>query len=273
VGVESDPFDLIPRIYDAALEPSLWEPVLERLSDAMSGALITFHIQDAAGRVRLLRGVRHDPDLSELFLNGGGYTEPSAKPMAALLAMQPGTFVLREAVQNDADFRKCAIYNDIIRPQGLWHWGFSMLARETGAAPIFGIVRKQAAGAYDKRELDLLNHLLPHFQRAAQISLRLNVLESQKKAAEELLDQLPMGIVLIDKTGHIVLLNRVAEALLASADGISVRNGRFTAGKPDETAQLDRLVANAAAASCGRVLSGGVQWRCHARRWPVRSKC
>src|SRR6266566_2761971 len=120
LGDERDAFDLVARIYDAAIDPSLWEPVLERLSDVMSGALISFHIQDTTGRVRLWRGVRADLDLTSLFLNGCGYTEPSLAPMAALLAMKPGTFVLREAVQNDADFRRSAIYNDIIRPQGLW---------------------------------------------------------------------------------------------------------------------------------------------------------
>ncbi len=254
---ERDAFDLVARIYDAAIDPSLWEPVLERLSDMMRGALITFHIQDATGRVRLWRGVRADPYRTDLFLNGSGYTEPSVAPMAALLAMKPGTFVLREAVQTDADFRRSAIYNDIIRPQGLWHWGFSVVAQETDAAAIFGILRGQRAGAFAKREIDLLRRLLPNFQRATQVSLRLNVLDGQKKAVEDVLDHLPMGIVLFDRTGRILLLNRVAEAFIALADGVSVRNGRLAAEKQDETTQLDRLIAKAAAASCGHGLSAG----------------
>jgi DNA-binding CsgD family transcriptional regulator/PAS domain-containing protein len=254
---ERDAYDLITRIYDAAIDPSLWDSALQRLSDMMSGALVSFHIQDATGRVRLFRGVRADPYLTNQFLNGRGYTEPSVAPMAALLAMKPGTFVLREAVQGDADFRRSAIYNDIIRPQGLWHWGFSVVAQETDAAAIFGILRRSRAGAFAKREVDLLGRLLPHFQRAAQLSLRLDVLDRQKKAVEDVLDHLPMGVVLFDKTGRILLLNRVAGAFIASADGISVRNGRLAAERQDETTQLDRLIAKAAAASCGRGLSAG----------------
>jgi len=157
---EHDALDLVSRIYDAAIDPSLWEAALERLSDVMDGALITFHIQDAAGRARLFRGVRHDPCLTNLFLNGRGYTEPTVAPMAALLATKPATFVLREAVQNDADFRRSAIYNDIIRPQGLWHWGFSCVAQETDAAAIFGILRRPSVGAFGKRDVDLLGCLL-----------------------------------------------------------------------------------------------------------------
>ena len=257
LGDERDAFDLVTRIYDAAIDPSLWEPMLERLSDVMRGALITFHIQDATGRVRLWRGVRADPYRTSLFLNGCGYTEPTVAPMAALLAMKPGTFVLRDAVQNDADFSRSAIYNDIIRPQGLWHWGFSVVAQETDAAAIFGILRGQKAGAFTKREVDLLTRLLPHFQRAAQVSLRLNMLDRQKEAVEDVVDHLPMGIVLFDRAGRILLLNRVAETFIALADGISVRNGRLAAEKQDETTQLHRLLTKAAAASCGRGLSAG----------------
>jgi len=257
VGIQSDASDLITGIYDAALDPAFWKPVLRRLSDEMRGPLVWFHIQDATGRVRFWRGVRADPNLVGLFVNGHGYTEPTAQLWAALLATQPGTFVLREALQNDADFLKSAIYNDIFRPQDVWHIGGSTVAREAGAAAIFGILRSQAAGAYEKRELDLLRCLMPHFQRAAQTSLRLNVLDSQRKALAELLDRLPIGIVLFDKTGRVLLLNKAAEALIALADGISVRNGRLTAGRPDMTAQLDRLIAKAAEASCGCGLSAG----------------
>src|SRR5258708_16002857 len=145
----------------------------------------------------------------------------------------------------------------MIRRRGMWHWGFSVVAQETDAAAIFGILRGQRAGAFAKREIDLLRRLLPNFQRATQVSLRLNVLDGQKKAVEDVLDHLPMGIVLFDRTGRILLLNRVAEAFIALADGVSVRNGRLAAEKQAETTQLDRLIAKAAAASCGHGLTPG----------------
>src|SRR5258708_40204553 len=75
---ERDAFDLVARIYDAAIDPSLWEPVLERLSDMMRGALITFHIQDATGRVRLWRGVPADPCTNGPFLKGFRWPGPHA---------------------------------------------------------------------------------------------------------------------------------------------------------------------------------------------------
>src|SRR5260370_37358184 len=105
-------------------------------------------MEEGTGRVRLWRGVRADPYRTDLFLNGSGYTEPSVAPIAALLAMKPGTFVLREAVQTDAHFRRSAIYNDIMQPQGRWHCGFTVVAHETDARAIFAILPEQRAGAF-----------------------------------------------------------------------------------------------------------------------------
>jgi DNA-binding CsgD family transcriptional regulator len=265
VGIEDDAHSVITGIYDAALEPSLWEPVLERLSDVLRGALITFHVQDGAGRIRLWRGVRADPVTTDRFLSDRRYTEPSLKPMAALLAKPSATFVLREAVQSDVDFRGSAMYNDIIRPQGLWHWGFSTVARESDFAAIFGILRRQGAGAYDDRERDLLTLLMPHFQRAAQISLRLGALDKgQEVFAFELLETLSVGVAIVTADARLLYANRIAEKVLRTGEGLRVLQGCLRPQAIIDVRAFERAVFDAARTRLeGGMASGGMM---HLRR-------
>jgi DNA-binding CsgD family transcriptional regulator len=252
VGIENDLDNVIASIYDAALEPTQWEPILHRLSDILCGALITFHIQDAAGHIRLWQGVRADPDLSARFLTDRGYTEPSLKPMAALLAKPPATFILREAVQSDADFRRSAMYNDIIRPQGLWHWGFSTVAKEGEFAAIFGILRGETSGTFDDQERALLARLLPHFQRAAQISLRLGVLDKGRDIfTVELLETLSVGVAIVDTHRRLLYANRIAEKVLRTGAGLRVSQGRLNPQVTDDARAFDVSVFNAAHGQAG----------------------
>lgn len=107
------------------------------------------------------------------------------------------------------------------------------------------------------RELELLPLLRPHLQRCRQIRARIAALEAQQKAAEEAFDRLPFGIVFVDARGRALRLNRAAEAIVAAADGLTVRSRALTAATARETVALQRLIGEAAAPAASRRVSGG----------------
>lgn len=67
---------------------------------------------------------------------------------------------------------------------------------------------------------------------------RLPVCESDVTGAAAALDQLTLGIALLDNGGRVRYVNRIAEAIIAEADGLSVRGGTCVAARSDDAAML-----------------------------------
>jgi len=63
------------------------------------------------------------------------------------------------------------------------------------------------------------------------------------------LDQIPVGVVLVDESGRVVWMNRNAVTLISDGDGITLRDGRLEATSNGATPALDRLVEHAVASS------------------------
>lgn len=59
----------------------------------------------------------------------------------------------------------------------------------------------------------------------------------------EVLDRLPTGIVVLDGRAKPVVMNRAAEAVIASGDGLRSADGELAACRPGETDALRKLIA------------------------------
>src|SRR5689334_16358147 len=79
--------DLVSAIYDAAIDPALWEPALVRVSDALGavGALHLSYYCRQPERSRHLVG-RLDPDLTKSYLTRHSQSSLWAKPFRLMSA-------------------------------------------------------------------------------------------------------------------------------------------------------------------------------------------
>jgi PAS domain-containing protein len=75
--------------------------------------------------------------------------------------------------------------------------------------------------------------------------LRIGAREARRSAAEETLDRMPFGIILLDAGGRVLFLNRADEALVVAVDGLAVSSGTLRAAGPRDTAALRRLISEA----------------------------
>jgi DNA-binding CsgD family transcriptional regulator len=101
--------------------------------------------------------------------------------------------------------------------------------------------------------------LVTHLQRSVQLFMHLGPLDARAQAAEEALDRVALGVVLVSAKGQVLWLNRTAEAIVASDDGLSVERNGLSAARSDESRSLQRLIAAAGAtglnAACAISLS------------------
>jgi DNA-binding CsgD family transcriptional regulator len=256
-GDEAKLIDFIGASYDAALAPQELPSVLSRLA-RLCGGIWTPMSVIPLGQGAALTVQNADVDPSFLAFFHQNYTTPDRNPsIPRIMSVPQGTFVLREQHYSDAAWERLDIYHDVYRPiEGYASLGVPLLKTQHYFVPL-GMVRRKSRGAYEARELKLLDRAIPHLQRTMQILLRLSALEARQAAGEALWDLLPFGAFILDEAGRILWANHAGERIVAANDGLAIRAGVLLATVANENAALSRLIGEATLTATGQGLSSG----------------
>jgi DNA-binding CsgD family transcriptional regulator len=103
-------------------------------------------------------------------------------------------------------------------------------------------------GEYGPAELDLLRTLSRHMARAIRQRRRLLEAERERSASCGALDRLPLGVMLVDETGRVLLVNPRAREILAHGDGLLAVRGEIRAARSQDSGLLRAALAQAARA-------------------------
>ena len=90
-----------------------------------------------------------------------------------------------------------------------------------------------------------VERLLPHLRQFVRARQALVGARALGASAVELLDNVRVGIVQLDRRGRLVVANDRTHTLLRRGDGLTDRDGRLHASLPKEDAVLQRLLAQA----------------------------
>jgi hypothetical protein len=100
--------------------------------------------------------------------------------------------------------------------------------------------------------------LTPHLARALRLADRLAQPGDRRELRPNDLDRLPLGVVLLGRSGAVVTINRAARGLLASSSALALEERRLRASAAMSRALLDTLVDRVAAPpEPGRQFVGG----------------
>ena len=90
--------------------------------------------------------------------------------------------------------------------------------------------------------------LLVELERGAR-ALRLSFVPPDRavRAQRAVLDLMPFGLLVADRSSYILLLNRAAETMALAADGLAVCRGRLSGARPVEARSLAAHIARVAA--------------------------
>lgn len=247
---------LVGAIYETALEPAGWAHVLQRMGDLFGGAAGMLAVHKFLEGVRFAASARLDLGLQPLF--DAEYSGPRRNPSIALLLRQPvGVPVIGSKFHDRREFYRSEIYDVFHRPQRLQDGAAALLLREPDHCAMWGLMQPEGAEPLAAQDEPLLLVLASHLQRAVQLMLRLDVLRARADAAEEVLDRLPIGVILVDAAGRPLRLDRVAEHIVAGGDGLQARRDGLVATRPNETRALHQLIAAASATGAGHGLASG----------------
>jgi PAS domain-containing protein len=251
---------LVSGLYEVAVAPALWQGWLTQLCEILRAqvAVLVVRFERRVGDKGIFAVGIPDMTVEEIrrALRTSDILVEDGRLFDKALALEPGELVmLSEAVSNDA-FVATRFYREWLQPRELHHLASLIVSRTPKQVTALTLLRKRESPRFADTELDLLHRLVPHLQRVIHIQEMLLGAELKLEVAEQMLESLGCGAILVDDTGHVYGTNPRAATLLERGEGLGLDRGRLRAEDPRETAALQYLVRSASEEAPTR--SGGV---------------
>ncbi|TRW89512.1 helix-turn-helix transcriptional regulator [Candidatus Methylobacter oryzae] len=248
---ESQYDHLIGTIYDAAFMPELWPAFLEQLSDVLQSRGTALYLVDFVSRsstccsdeISFVQTVWIDPDAGasydRYYSKTNVWFENSSDLPEGKLITTDRLFPARELIKTEW-------YNDWLKPQGYFHAMIGHLLKQDMLAVRLSIFRSKQQ-PFSAGETALFARLVPHLRRSCTIHKRFSEIKGALATNADILNRLPVGLILFDKGGQAVFINDIAETLSRCADGLSLNAaGRCLGANNHETRTLRQLIGDAA---------------------------
>jgi DNA-binding CsgD family transcriptional regulator/PAS domain-containing protein len=265
--------EFLDLIYGAALEPALWEPVMERYADAVGGDkgwLSVLNLLDGSGGDG---GMLARIDPAEM----GRYVSYYADCNPLHRVEDPGRFlagwVPRILTDEDwmpkAELMRSEYYNDFLKPQDIHSAMMVRLAVRGAETATINITRPARRGGFGASDLELARSLHPHLIRAFGLGQKLAAGRAMTDGLGAVFDGSAHGLFLLDAEGRVRRLNRAAEAMLAGDRGLRLTGGRLAAVEATAGRTFAALVGRAASRDAGTRTGGSMALPCPASAAPL----
>ena len=237
----------VERIYAAATDPGLWQDAVEDFCLAYPGGhgtLLRHDVNAGSGNFAWTSGF--EPGWVEAY---NGYYN-SRNPWLPHLKKRPvGKAVPAEFMLDRESLLKTEFYGDFLAPQSLVSGIGVTIAQDKSRFVAVSVLYSEGSATEERRHLDYLQRLTPHFLRAMQVNQQLEMSAIRGNAAEASLNKLRVGIVLVSEEGKITFCNRAATEILGQCDGLSLtRDGRVAAASLASATKLRRAISSASRA-------------------------
>ena len=165
-----------------------------------------------------------------------------------------GIVALGRSYINDHDLKNTEFLNDFGKRFDI-QGGISVIISADGTAlTSLSLSERMAVGRrFGEQEVLLMRRLLPHLQRACLLHERLGALEHARGAAEQMIDRMPFGVILLDETARPRIVNRIARQILDSRDGLVLQGTTVAASTTQQTIALRTAIAQTLSISRGEL--------------------
>jgi DNA-binding CsgD family transcriptional regulator/PAS domain-containing protein len=217
---------LIGDIYDTALDPSLWEGVLENAAKFIGGSCASVVSKDTARSMQLFHQYGTEPHYLKLYLEKYVKMDPSTN---CQLFADVGDVICTDDFMDYDEFLETRFYREWVLPQRLIDGAMGVLHKTATEVAMFGVFFHERDGRIDEGRLRRMRLLMPHVRRAVLVGRLLAVKKSETAELADTLDALRAGVFLVDAKGRIVHANAAARALLSKREPLHVSGNRLSA--------------------------------------------
>jgi DNA-binding CsgD family transcriptional regulator len=231
-------YKLVGQIYETAKDHSseAWLDVYEQMSQSLSSGAGSLSLySDKSSNFDF---VAHNLN-KELVDQYNDYYQYISPFRQKIVEMNIGEVFNRAEHLSDQGFAETELYQDCFKKHGIFNYQYQVLFRNSNISGGVSFSRPARMKNFGKSESNLLNLVIPHLQRAFQVYMKIAEIERDKRMMMDCLEKISENVIIVDKTGKIVYLNKNATNLIECNDGLQIsRDGRLIAGLAHETKKL-----------------------------------
>ncbi len=235
---------LIDRFYEAALHPELWRETLEACARVF-GAEGALMLPGPDAPLELACSPFLDAAIADGL--GRGWLAHNPRVLRGIPAMRDPARVLTEQhIFSPRELDHLPFNAEYVNAHGLRHFAGCYLVPAGGRSLMLSLERAPRSGAFTPAEVEAMERVVPHLQRAGRLALR--IAEARAGSTLEAFDLLRCAGLLLDGAGAVLRMNGRAAALMGA--GLTVLQGALIAQHGPSNVALGRLI--------GSVLGGAV---------------
>lgn len=219
--------ELIARLYDAAMDETLWRGTAALVADALGSTSAVLKLHRSGDSVALLE-CTDNLIVSE---NERAWAEDWHRKdlwVQRSVAYGMSRIVTSDDLVTLTEQARSGFYQEWLSRLDIHHMLGTVFPAEDGAIGVLGIHRPRKAGAYSTSERRQASLVLPHLQRAVNLGMRLAARSRLQTAMLEALDRIDTGVLVLDGSGSILQASLRARSLLSDNAELAVVGGRLT---------------------------------------------
>lgn len=261
---------LVELIYAAALDPNLWQPLMEAVADAIgagNGVMTQLNNTTALGQsipFRVDEAALHA--YNEYFHTRNVFT-----PLDDLGAWRRGwrpTVTSTADVLPVEDYYRSEYFNDFMRLQDAGATLHIRLELNEVNSSAISFGRPIRRGEFEAASFETASRLQPHLIRAFKLGQALALRIGPDRDLALAVERSSHAIFLVDGACTIKLANKAAERLLGAHRGLTVLGGRLMGVHQTSARQLEDLVS-AATSIEGPQVGGAMSMPLPGQRFPL----
>ena len=241
--------ELLDLLYESAATSGVWEEFLERLAQVMEATHAALLLHDFKNRqysIAFQSGFSREAQ--ELYSERVGDNDILVR--RAISNYPAGWIGIGQSLIRDEELVKAHSYNEFTRFYDIFHQCGSMFTYDGSACQCLTVRRPKRAGRFSKTHVSLVSSLIPHIKRALRLHYQLTDLRAAAETVRSAIDAVSTAIILFDSAGRVLHANPSAQRILASGDGLIIKNGRILAQSNRESLTVQHLINTDLAPNC-----------------------
>lgn len=219
--------NIVERIYGAALDDTLWSPVLDDMADMFGAEGMTFELINKQNElpVFLNLGSRINVEgINEEYLRHFASVSPRVNYG---MRMPAGKIICDHEILSESEMDHDEYYTFMQKQVNLRYFISGQVLNTTSHISVIAAQRTAAQGHVDRPEVEMMKRLLPHLRQSMDVKFRLEKAQIEHHQIIDGLDALKEGCVLIDRLGNILHANSSADAIFRAQDGMTTCSGQL----------------------------------------------
>jgi DNA-binding CsgD family transcriptional regulator len=234
---------VIGEIYDAAIDPSLWQKTLGSICAYVGGYSAALFWHDVALRnAQALYLFNDDPSFTKLYFEKYLPMDPF---FPASNFVETGVVHGSRDIVPQAELEQTRFYKEWIAPQGIADAIAVNLENGVTRSSLIAIRSHVTSGVLDEAARQRLAAVAPHLQRAVAIGRLFDQSKATAGVLTETLDHLEAAVFLVGADGTISFSNDPAKTMLRDGRLVHEQDNAFRAAIPKIDGILREIFASA----------------------------